>query len=256
MVPRLVTLPTRLVTWSKDGTLRRWEIDAAMQRRCGQEVEEVEEVKQEEEEQETCFDLEEEKVELRVEEEEGAVIVSSPLTAPATLRARSGDSESEGGEATKPSKSMNLNYEFKLLNVSEKLTVVAQDARERLFTVSAETSQHLLILHVKFPPNYPNQKAPVFSFLNGTTVDNHLTRSTILNKVRSVAKKEISRNRRCLEPCLRQFEASVAGLEAEEAIQLHINNPQLAALPDGGQDHNIPFPRSSGARWRAQAAGN
>jgi len=240
---------TRLVTWSKDGTLRRWEIDAAMQRRCGQEVEEVEEVKQEEEEQETCFDLEEEKVELRVEEEEGAVIVSSPLTAPATLRARSGDSESEGGETTKHSKSMNLNYEFKLLNVSEKLTVVAQDARERLFTVSAETSQHLLILHVKFPPNYPNQKAPVFSFLNGTTVDNHLTRSTILNKVRSVAKKEISRNRRCLEPCLRQFEASVAGLEAEEAIQLHINNPQLAALPDGGQDHNIPFPRSSGARF-------
>ena len=145
---------------------------------------------------------------------------------------------------------MNLNYEFKLLNVSDKLQVVAQDAKERLFTVSAETSKNVLILHVKFPPNYPNQKAPVFSFLNGTTVDNLLTRSSILNKVRVVAKKEINHNRRCLEPCLRQFEASVAVLEAEEQLQLQLNNPQLSTAMFGGfQDHNIPFPRSSGARF-------
>ena len=182
----------------------------------------------------------------RLEEEEGAVIVSSPVTKNFPIsRNRSQDSESEHSEK---GKSMNLKYEFKLLNVSDRLQVVAQDARERLFTVSAETSNHVLILHVKFPPNYPNQKAPIFSFLGGTTI-NTVAKSTILNKVRTVAKKEIMRNRRCLEPCLRQFEASVAVLEAEEQLQLQLNNPGLSSSLQETHDHNIPFPRSSGARF-------
>ena len=119
----------------------------------------------------------------RLEEEEGAVIVSSPVPNNFPLsRTRNQDSESEHSTAGEKGKSMNLKYEFKLLNVSDRLQVVAQDARERLFTVSAETSNNVLILHVKFPPNYPNQKAPAFSFLGGTTI-NTVTKSTILNKV-------------------------------------------------------------------------
>ena len=76
-------------------------------------------------------------------------------------------------------KPMNLNYEFSLLNYSERLRVEAQDPAERIFTVSAATSKHQLVLNVKFPPNYPNQTAPIFSFLEGTTVDN-VSRNNIL----------------------------------------------------------------------------
>ena len=235
-------------------------MDSELQRKCGQEVEELEELEElkvgESSSSEPFFELEESEelpvvVIVTEDEEEGAVVVSMPPQA-RPRRARSGDSESDtnGGEQGVKTKSMNLNYEFKLLNVSDKLEVKAQDAKERLFTVQAETSKNVLILHVKFPPNYPNQKAPVFSFLAGSTVDNLVTTS-ILNKVRGVAKKNIGMNRRCLEPCLRQFEASVDELEKEEQLQIELNNPQpVSALAAGGfQDHNIPFPRSSGARF-------
>jgi hypothetical protein len=92
------------------------------------------------------------------------------------------------------SKPMNLNYEFSLLNYSDKLRVEAQDSMERIFTVSAATTKNQLVLNVKFPPNYPNQTAPIFSFLEGTTIDN-VSRNNILQKLRIAAKHQTSRNR-------------------------------------------------------------
>eukprot|EP00092_Neocalanus_flemingeri_P016448 GFUD01017798.1.p1 GENE.GFUD01017798.1~~GFUD01017798.1.p1 ORF type:complete len:1001 (-),score=341.96 GFUD01017798.1:929-3931(-) len=257
---------SQLVTWSKDCSMRVWDIDLELQRKCGLEVGE-EELKigdiEEEMEDGSFFQFErdnddEECLGVMVEEE-GAVIVSSPVntvqsfqtgreTVEPQLKAESLASDFSG---ISKSKSMNLNYEFSLINVSDKLHVVAQDSRERLFTVSAETAKNVLILHVKFPLNYPNQKAPVFSFLQGTTVDN-VTRSAILGKLRVVAKQQISRNRRCLEPCLRQFEASIEQLVQQEDDQIKLNNPQQlnnTAMLGGYQDNNIPYPRSSGARF-------
>ena len=242
---------TRLVTWSKDSTLRLWEIDSELQRRCGHEVEEHEEQEVKEEQEEEPLEEGIELMPIVTTEEEGAVIVESLVMRGAGAARVRGDSESEA--EARGGRSMNLDKEFKLLHVSPKLQVVAEDTKERLFTVSAETSKNVLILHVKFPPGYPNQKAPVFSFLNGTTVESLAVRSNILSKVRSVAKKAVTRNRRCLEPCLRQFEHSVAVLEQDEQDQLKLNNPQPNAPQLGGtqgyQDHNIPFPRSSGARF-------
>ena len=140
-------------------------------------------------------DEEEEAVGVMVEEE-GAVVISSPVNTAQSLQTRRELTDPQlRAESLDPdfsgigkSKSMNLNYEFSLINVSDKLHVVAQDSSERLFTVSAETAKNVLILNVKFPINYPNQKAPVFSFLQGTTVDN-VTRSAILGKLRVVAKQ-------------------------------------------------------------------
>ena len=197
---------TELVTWSKDCTLRLWDMDSGLLSRVGQEVE-VEHGEEEEDAGGMAFMQEgsEEVVVVETVEEEGAVIVASPLTPSSVMRQRSGDSDSEdvvGGVKG----AMNLNYEFKLVSLSEKLEVMAQDSKERLFTVSAETGKNLLILHVKFPPKYPNKEAPVFSFLQGTTIDS-LARSRMMHKIRGVAKHHINRNRRCLEPCLRQFEA-------------------------------------------------
>jgi len=255
-----------LVTWSKDCTMRVWDMDTELQKKCGLEMDEVElKVGDLEEDMDGASffpfdrdDNEEETIGLIVEEE-GAVIISSPMSAAQSLQTRRDMVDPQPrAESLAPdftsigkNKSMNLNYEFSLINVSDKLNVVAQDSRERLFTVSAETAKNVLILHVKFPLNYPNQKAPVFSFLQGTTVDNS-TRSAILAKLRVVAKQQISRNRRCLEPCLRQFEASVEQLVQQEEEQLKLNNPQMlhnTSLLGGFQDNNIPYPRSSGARF-------
>jgi len=86
---------------------------------------------------------------------------------------------SYSGAAFDHAKPMNLNYEFSLLNYSERLRVEAQDPAERIFTVSATTSKNQLVLNVKFPVNYPNQTAPIFSFLEGTTIDN-VSRNNIL----------------------------------------------------------------------------
>ena len=260
------TARQQLVTWSKDGLLRIWDFDTDLQRKCGIEVEEEEEeIRADftEESEDGFFQIDGDEVAEAEEsigvvvEEEGAVVISSPasLQMKKDVLDQIQKSESfipEMSRTNSGNKSMNLNYEFSLINVSEKLMVVAQDARERLFTVSAETSKNVLILHVKFPQNYPNQKAPIFSFLQGTTVDNP-TRNNILGKLRNVAKQQISKNRRCLEPCLRQFEASIEQLIESEEEQLKLNNPgQLLAskeIFDDRIDEKIPYPRSSGARF-------
>ena len=229
------------------------EIDADLQRKCGQEIEEGDNSRQEEEvldagdgfheEEETC-----EEGLHRLEEEDGAVIVSSPVVKnPHFLRKRNQDSESE--HSVKEEKSMNLRYEFQLLNISSRLHVVAQDEKDRIFTVSGETASRLLVLHVHFPLSYPNKKAPDFSWLGPTSI-NTVIESTILNKIRAIAQKAVNKNRRCLEPCLRQFEASLEALDREEQMQLQLNNPGFfcPSLQEA-HDHNIPFPRSSGARF-------
>ena len=262
----------QLLTWSKDCLLRIWNLDTELKRKCGIEVEEEEEeveIREEfiiHENEDGFFQLDKfeddhvseanESTDI-IREEEEAVIVSPPASLHVKKEAFESSQRSESfipetSRTNSGNKSMNLNYEFSLINVSEKLMVVAQDARERLFTVSAETTKNVLILHVKFPPNYPNQKAPIFSFLQGTTVDNP-TRSNILGKLRTVAKQQISKNRRCLEPCLRQFEASIEQLLESEEEQLKLNNPgQLLTskeIFDDRFDEKIPYPRSSGARF-------
>ena len=259
----------QLVTWSRDCSLRIWELDPELQSKCGLETElDIKEDCVEEADEQTeaegffCPLLEKdedkevtENVGL-MDEEDANVIVSSPASLQMKRNMLEEIQKSESyipdmGKMGK-SKSMNLNYEFSLINVSENLDVIAQDAQERYFTVSAETDKNVLILHVKFPHNYPNQKAPIFSFLQGTTLDN-TTRNNILVKLRNVAKQQISKNRRCLESCLRQFESCLDQLSLTEEEQIKINNPGQMFVNSEELEHRvdekIPYPRSSGARF-------
>ena len=259
-----------LVTWSRDSSLRIWELDSDLQKKILLDTEEdVDIIKDEAEEsnsdQEGFFKLDKDDVGGQagigeVVEEEGAVIINSPTSLQNKRdmmdELQMSDSyipELSMSSSVQTGKSMNLNYEFSLINVSDKLSVIAQDPLERLFTVSAETDKNALILHVKFPPNYPNQKAPIFSFLQGTTVD-HTTRNVILGKLRNVAKQQISKNRRCLESCLRQFESCLTQLSETEEEQIKLNNPgqvfpKQEITLENREDEKIPYPRSSGARF-------
>ena len=82
----------------------------------------------------------------------------------------------------------------------------------------------------------------------------HSTRNNILAKLRTVAKQQISKNRRCLESCLRQFESCLSGLSDAEEEQLKLNNPgqvfsKTEITLENREDEKIPYPRSSGARF-------
>lgn len=256
----------QLVTWSKDLTLRIWNLDLELQEKCGLVLEEEVEIDRSEDFEQICpgddrLSLDDEgSSENYVEfEEEETVVVASPINSfrrPIGFNRKNFSASLQNSlpgnfERDKP---MNLNYEFSLINLSEKLRVEHENSEERVFTVSAQTRKNQLVLNVKFPINYPNQVAPSFSFLEGTTIDN-VSRNNILQRLKSAAKQQTSRNRRCLESCLRQFELSVDNLNLVEEEQLQVNNPQLSGITKSktmfGEfpDHNVPFPRSSGARF-------
>jgi len=261
----------QLVTWSKDHTLRLWNIDLDLQEKCGLVIEDAEVDRSEDIEHVSTEDAAEPSQEMEkltdsyVElEEEETVILASPLSSsgssfrqPTIMHPKFSESIPNSFTATSfydRDKPMNLNYEFSLINYSEdKLRVEFENSEERIFTVSASTSKNQLVLNVKFPLNYPNQVAPTFSFLEGTTIDN-VSRNNILQKLKSAAKQQTSRNRRCLESCLRQFELSVEALNQQEEEQIQVNNPQMSTVTKSQSygefpDRNIPFPRSSGARF-------
>jgi len=280
----------QLVTWSKDLTLRLWTIDNDLQRQVGQVLDDTEDkieddVKLDQEieivdDKEDVGDAVEacemiEKLSFCEDSMDDAVVVASPIVNPISLRRYPSDIPPQSSfslqleesmracstsitDLTSPiakNKSMNLNYEFSLINLSDKLTVEHMNTKDRTITVSAITSKNSLVLNVKFPFNYPNQTAPLFSFLHGTTIDNS-SRSRILQKLKSASRSAISRNRRCLESCLRMFEAEVELIKKSEEEEIHANNPQLSAslhspldILGAFQDSNIPFPRTSGARF-------
>lgn len=272
----------QLVTWSKDLTLRLWTINNDLQRQVGQVLDDTEDKIDEEDKLDEEVEVAEDKEEvgdaieaceinekLSFDPMDDAVVVASPIVNPLSLRRQDslfGSHMDESMRACSTSitdltspiaknKSMNLNYEFSLINLSDELTVEDMNIKDRTITVSAQTTKNTLVLNVKFPFNYPNQTAPLFRFLHGTTIDN-ATRSRILQKLKSASRSAISRNRRCLESCLRMFEAEVDLLKKSEEDDIHANNPQLSGslhspinILGAFQDSNIPFPRTSGAKF-------
>ena len=78
------------------------------------------------------------------------------------------------------------------------------DALRRNCTVTATRDNHLLVLQVTFPPNYPYNAAPTFQFGSSTTVDTTIT-NKLLKVLKHTAQQRVKTNKSCLEPCLRQF---------------------------------------------------
>lgn len=142
-----------------------------------------------------------------------------------------------------------LKQEFKLINFGERLVLEVLDLTERYCVVQAETTKHTIYLNVKFPTRYPFREAPIFSFMTGTTLDQNRGYH-LLRKLRLTAQKQVNKNRRCLEMCLRQFEEDIETMHQGEQEELASADFVAPAVGMGGfQDSNVPFPRSSGARF-------
>jgi len=260
-----------LITWSKDYSLRLWNIGLDLQQKCGHVVEDFDIDRSEDfdvatpeitELDQLRSGIERSPSYVEIQEEEETVVITSPhsrsqsippIMAEGSLPRGLGSGSFHHFNLVNPDRLMNLSYEFSLINLGDKLTQEVANPDERQFTVSAKTRRNQLVLNVKFPLNYPNQAAPTFSFLEGTTIDN-VSRNNILQRMKNVGKQHTSKNRCCLEACMRQFEQSVDSLIQVEGDQVS-NAASTTSTPTNQPfyreitDHNVPYPRCSGARF-------
>ncbi|XP_074600263.1 WD repeat domain 59 isoform X2 [Brevipalpus obovatus] len=105
-------------------------------------------------------------------------------------------------------------------------------------------------LQIKFPDSYPNKVAPIFEILDENDCDKMRGRE-IIRILEMTAQRQVKHNRPCLEPCLRDF---VATLERKISFSSnHTNNTSpssdYSTLYGSFHDAQVPFPRICGGRF-------
>ncbi|CAI5781925.1 complex WDR59 isoform X2 [Podarcis lilfordi] len=244
----------QLVTWSRDQTLRMWRVDCQLQRLCSNDLlEGVEELidgisllpepdkalpSQDTEPQQNANHGEEEALK---EDSQKSLLVGKKL-------------DQLGLPQT-------LQQEFSLINVQIRNVNMEMDAVNRSCTVSVHCSNHRVKMLVMFPAQYPNNAAPSFQFVNQTTIPSTM-KAKLLKILKDTSMQKVKRNQCCLEPCLRQLvsclESVVNQEDSSSSNPYALPNSVTPPLPTfprvsnaygSYQDSNIPFPRTSGARF-------
>jgi hypothetical protein len=148
----------------------------------------------------------------------------------------------------------NLHQEFSLINVNiPNVKIEEMNANKRICIITATTSISCR-LKMTFPSGYPNHVAPHFSFLNGSTTPSEEVKKELSKVLQTTAFLQVKRNRTCLEPCLRQFIATLERLTGTTPASLPTTQPTLIDLLPSHHygsylDASVPFPRTSGARF-------
>uniref|UniRef100_A0A3P9DUH1 WD repeat domain 59 n=1 Tax=Maylandia zebra TaxID=106582 RepID=A0A3P9DUH1_9CICH len=234
----------QLVTWSRDQTLRIWRVDPQLQKLCVSDV------------QEDLMDA----MSLTAESEK-------PLSSQESEGQQSGDQDGSltaGGlqdSAAGSGLAQTLQQEFSLVNLQIRNVNVEMDALNHSCVVSAHFGSHQVHLVVKFPAQYPNNAAPTFQFVSPTTIPSAM-KTKIQKILRDTSLQKVKRNQNCLEPCVRQLvsclESDMTQEDSPASGPFVLSNPvtpSLQAFPrvtntyGSYQDANIPFPRTSGARF-------
>ncbi|KAM9757548.1 GATOR2 complex protein WDR59 isoform 3-T3 [Dama dama] len=244
----------QLVTWSRDQTLRMWRVDSQMQRLCANDIldgvdEFIDSIALLPEPEKILHtqDTDHQHNSSHGEEE---VLKEDPLSS--LLEEKK--SEQLGLPQT-------LQQEFSLINVQIRNVNVEMDAADRSCTVSVHCSSHRVKMLVKFPAQYPNHAAPSFQFINPTTITSTM-KAKLLKILKDTSLQKVKRNQSCLEPCLRQLvsclESFVNQEDSASSNPFALPNSVTPPLPTFArvttaygsyQDANIPFPRTSGARF-------
>lgn len=244
----------QLVTWSRDQTLRMWRVDSQMQRLCANDIldgvdEFIESISLLPEPEKTLHTQDVDQQHTPSHGEEEALKEDPPSS---VLEERK--SEQLGLPQT-------LQQEFSLINVQIRNVNVEMDAADRSCTVSVHCSNHRVKMLVKFPAQYPNNAAPSFQFINPTTITSTM-KAKLLKILKDTSLQKVKRNQSCLEPCLRQLvsclESFVNQEDSASSNPFALPNSVTPPLPTFArvttaygsyQDANIPFPRTSGARF-------
>ncbi|XP_068438872.1 GATOR2 complex protein WDR59 [Clinocottus analis] len=236
----------QLVTWSRDQTLRIWRVDPQLQKLCVSDaVDELMDRMSLSVETETSLLSQEPDAQLGVglanenlQDQDGALSSVVGSCVPQTLQ-----------------------QEFSLVNLQIRNVDVEMDALNRSCVVSAHFGSHQVRLVVKFPAQYPNNAAPTFQFVLPTTIPS-ATKTKIQKILTDTSLQKVKRNQNCLEPCVRQLvsclESDMTQEDGPVSGPFVLSNPVAPALQafprvtntyGSYQDANIPFPRTSGARF-------
>ncbi|XP_028812666.1 GATOR complex protein WDR59 isoform X1 [Denticeps clupeoides] len=244
----------QLVTWSRDQTLRIWRVDPQLQKLCAN-------------------DMMEELLEgMSLNTGSDKVLNSQDSESPLSPGLSAEDLQDQPdafqmnlpttGNQDAPGLPQTLQQEFSLVNLQIRNVNVEMDALNRSCFVSAHYGSNQVRLVVKFPVQYPNNAAPSFQFVPPTSLSTSM-KTKIQKIIKDTSLQKVKRNQNCLEPCIRQL---VSCLESDMSAQEDgtvanpyvMSNPVTPALPSfprvtntygSYQDANIPFPRTSGARF-------
>ncbi|XP_029353332.1 GATOR complex protein WDR59 isoform X4 [Echeneis naucrates] len=237
----------QLVTWSRDQTLRIWRVDPQLQKLCVSDA----------------ADELMDRMSLTVESDKSL----SSQEPESQQSAGPGDQEASvnaGGRQDLAACSglpQTLQQEFSLVNLQIRNVNVEMDAVNRSCVVSAHFGGHQVHLVVKFPAHYPNNAAPTFQFVSPTTIPSAM-KTKIQKTLTDTSLQKVKRNQNCLEPCVRQLvsclESDMTQEDGPASGPFVLSNPVAPALQafprvtntyGSYQDANIPFPRTSGARF-------
>ncbi|XP_067327077.1 GATOR2 complex protein WDR59 isoform X3 [Anolis sagrei] len=240
----------QLVTWSRDQTLRLWRVDGQLQRLCSNDL----------------LDGVEELIDGISLMPEADKALPSQDTEP-QQNSNQGEEEALKDDSQKSllvGKKLDqlglpqtLQQEFSLINVQIRNVNMEMDAVNRSCTVSVHCSNHRVKMLVMFPAQYPNNAAPSFQFVSQTTIPSTM-KAKLLKILKDTSMQKVKRNQCCLEPCLRQLVScleSVVNQEDSSSGNPYSVTPPLPTFPrvtnayGSYQDSNIPFPRTSGARF-------
>ncbi|XP_072391428.1 GATOR2 complex protein WDR59 isoform X1 [Diabrotica undecimpunctata] len=202
----------QLVTWSKDQTLLVWKIEPFIQKLCGYEPVEIKPSN-----------------EINIDSDESikSFKKSSPKIQP-------------------------LQQEFSLLNVHiPNLIIKKMDYISRFVLVNAAINNFVVNLKVSFPSAYPHGVPPGFEVIKEGSNINEPIILQLLQMLKHLAQQRVSKNRTCLEPCLRQMVTTLEQLSSDTENSRIYNRPYLepSSLFAGYNDAYIPFPRTSGAKF-------
>ncbi|KAJ3593385.1 hypothetical protein NHX12_005720 [Muraenolepis orangiensis] len=224
----------QLVTWSRDQTLRIWRVDPQLQKLCANDT--VEDLLEG-----MPFIIEPERTlsSQDPEPQHSAALSADHLHDPDGEQSALGSSGRHEPLSSGPPQT--LQQEFSLVNL-------------QIRNVNVEVR-----LVVKFPAHYPNNAAPTFQFVSPTTIPSAM-RTKIQKILTDTSLQKVKRNQNCLEPCVRQLMSCLeSDMEDGPATSPYVlSNPVTPALPPfprvintygSYQDANIPFPRTSGARF-------
>ncbi|XP_062247810.1 GATOR2 complex protein WDR59 isoform X1 [Platichthys flesus] len=242
----------QLVTWSRDQTLRIWRVDPQLQRLCVSDV----------------VEDQMEDMSLTVESEKS--LSSQEPESQHSVAAAAGNLQDSGASLGSGARQdsvlgsglpQTLQQEFSLVNLQIRNVNVEMDAVNCSCVVSAHFGSHQVHLVVKFPAQYPNNAAPTFQFVSPTTIPSAM-RTKIQKILTDTSLQKVKRNQNCLEPCVRQLvsclESDMTQEDGPPSGPFVLSNPVTPALQafprvtntyGSYQDANIPFPRTSGARF-------
>ncbi|XP_021358259.1 WD repeat-containing protein 59-like isoform X8 [Mizuhopecten yessoensis] len=240
----------QLVTWARDQTLRVWKVDLQHQKLCGHDVGDLPDS-----EELSTMSLVSSTNSFEGEEGEGGETTRQPSGSPDSITAQ---------------QPRTLKQEFSLVNVEIPNIVVEElNPTTRTCIVLAMANNHNVRLKLVFPDNYPNNDMPSLDILFAT-INNKVQQRLHLG-LTDICLKHVTRNTNCLEPVLRQLATYLEKLtiddrrtpESETSMHLPFTHKPTKQLHGHNKfsahygpyhyllDHNIPFPRTSGARFCA-----